>query len=144
MKELYSNPDPRYRNYTINLESLHNKIQNIPFFKLRNAIEILTNFDSKKRLEIYDFLKGVSADPNRLTMLKENFPLIGGEGISGRDTINQTYGEKRYSELGKAEQVNMSPQPGLKSEMFSSVPPFRVESYSEPYRPPTVSQSLNF
>jgi hypothetical protein len=144
MKELYSNPDPRYRNYTINLESLNSKIQNIPFFKLRNAIEILANFDSKKRLEIYDFLKGVNTDPNSLMMLKENFPLIGSQGNSGRETVNQTYGEKRYSDIGKVEQVNMSPQPGLKSEMFSSVPPFRVESYSEPYRPPGVSQSLNF
>ena len=50
---VYTNPNPSYRNYTIDFIRLNKMIGSILDQRVRQAIGILTSMDSKKRMGIY-------------------------------------------------------------------------------------------
>lgn len=66
---IYYNPNPSYRNYTIDFDKLNKMTDSVHDSRLREAISILTNMDSKKRLAIYDMLKNGPSDMNKLNVV---------------------------------------------------------------------------
>jgi len=66
---VYSNPNPSYRNYTIDFERLNKMIDSILDQRVRQAVGILTSMDSKKRIEIYELLRNVPIDDNRVKLM---------------------------------------------------------------------------
>lgn len=65
---LYINPNPVYRNYSIDLPRLAELIGRIQNNELRNAIEILTAMETKRRMEIYSLINNLKIDEKRLPM----------------------------------------------------------------------------
>ena len=59
---LYINPNPVYRNYSIDLPRLSELIARIKGRELRNAVEVLTAMETKRRMEIYLLLNNLKID----------------------------------------------------------------------------------
>ena len=68
---LYVNPNPSYRNYSIDMQRLASLVQSIYDFPLRNAIEILTAGEPKKRMAIYDRLTEINCNERELSILNK-------------------------------------------------------------------------
>ena len=66
---LYTNPNPSYRNYTIDFERLNKMIDSILDQRVRQAIGVLTSMDSRKRMGIFEMLRSMPIDENRVGLL---------------------------------------------------------------------------
>jgi Cys-tRNA synthase (O-phospho-L-seryl-tRNA:Cys-tRNA synthase) len=69
VSRVYSNPNPAYRNYTIDFERLNKMIDSILDQRVRQSIAILTSMDSKKRMGIFELLRNIPIDENKVSLL---------------------------------------------------------------------------
>jgi hypothetical protein len=72
---VYTNLDPRYCNYKIDLNALSGFVERVREQPVRDVIVTLTSLESKQRLNVYEIMKDIKLDVQKVNILREKINL---------------------------------------------------------------------